>query len=259
MQNQADSILSHSKQAPYYRFRVPYSQKLFAQIADFLDITGDTEVMDAGCGTGHVTDHLVKFAKHVHAVDGSDEMLKRAQNYSNASYYLRDLNKEKFELTNGVSHIFFGRCIHHFSSDSVRSLIDDNLIKGGSIVTCSSEWFAEGGWDAAYYELRKKYEEDENTSKRDVTGQSNLLPIGLKPEKKFVDAFKVLVDTRYLTRLTLARAYGKTFTNLQNDFDNFEKEMAKVMSPFLTENRLSMIIRSWAYVWRDATKINESS
>ncbi len=244
------SIQSHSQQAPYYKFRVPYSAKLFADLCGHLQIGSSSEVMDAGCGTGHVTEHLVNYAKRVHAVDGSAEMIQHASKFANASYYTSDLNQEKFAVPGGVDHIFFGRCIHHFPSSSVDTLVANNLRANGSLVTCSSEWLAEGGWGDAYASLRKRFEEGEGEGEKpDITGQSNLPEIGFAPSRKFVDSFRVLVDARYLSRLTLARAYRGTLKNLLDDFENFEKEMSRLLEPYSKDGKLKMIVRSWAFAW----------
>ena len=243
-------ISSHSEQAPYYRFRVPYSAKLFADLCKSLQIDGKSDVMDAGCGTGHVTEHLVSHAGKVHAVDGSAEMIRQASPFANARYYVADLIQENFIVPGGVDHIFFGRCIHHFPSDALKPLVANNLRAGGALVTCSSEWFAEGGWGDAYTNLRQRYEEGEsNGSVADVTGRSNLPGIGFAASNKFVDSFMARVDTRYLARLTLARAYNKTLKNLLRDFENFEKEMARLLAPYEKDGKLRMLVRSWAYVW----------
>ncbi len=244
------SIKNHSEQAPYYKYRVPYSSDMFAEICNFLKIGSHSDVMDAGCGTGHVTEHLVNHVKHVHAVDGSAEMIEHASKFANASYYVSDLNQEKFTVPGGVDHIFFGRCIHHFPVESVGTLVSNNLRENGTLVTCSSEWFPEGGWGEAYSNLRKEYEEDEIAgAKADVAGQSNLPVLGFSPLKKFVSTFRARADSAYLSRLTLARAYRKTLRNLLDDFENFEREMSICLKPYSADGKLSMIIRSWAYVW----------
>jgi len=245
------SIISHSEQAPYYKYRVPYSTKMFIDICNYLQIKKDSEVIDAGCGTGHVAEQLINFVKHVHAVDGSEEMIKHASKFQNVSYYISDLNTEEFKVSKHVDHIFFGRSVHHFASKSILSLVNNNLKNNGSLITCSSEWFPEGGWGEAYYSLRKQYEEEEKSEvKPDITGQSNLPQVGFINHKKFVHAYAATVDIRYLSRLTLARAYRKTLKNLLRDFDSFEREMSRTMLPYLEEGKLKMIIRSWAFIWK---------
>lgn len=245
------SIQVHTEQAPFYKYRVPYSAKLFTDICNHLHIDDRSVVMDAGCGTGHVTEHLVNHAQQVHSVDGSAEMIRRAEIFENAIYYVADLNKEKFVIPGSVDHIFFGRCIHHFPSASVKALVANNLKENGSIVTCSSEWFAEGGWGDAYANLRKKYEEDEeNKGKADLTGRSNLPEIGFTPRQKFVDTFLVRVNAKYLSRLTLARAYRHTLRNILDDYENFEKEMIAILTPHSQDGMVKMIIRSWAFTWQ---------
>jgi len=121
------SIISHSEQAPYYKYRVPYSTKMFIDICNYLQIKKDSEVIDAGCGTGHVAEQLINFVKHVHAVDGSEEMIKHASKFQNVSYYISDLNTEEFKVSKHVDHIFFGRSVHHFASKSILSLVNNNL------------------------------------------------------------------------------------------------------------------------------------
>lgn len=250
------SIKSHSAQAPFYKFRVPYSTKMFADLSDFLPMDPNSIVMDAGCGTGHVTEKLIHHAQHVHAVDGSAEMIEYAKKFGNATFYTADLNNQKFIVPNGVDHIFFGRSIHHFPTESIQSLVNNNLREKGALITCSSEWFADGDWGDTYSRIKKKYEEDanptspNNSKSSNVTGHSNLPPLGFVPQKKFVDAFRVLVDARYLSRLTLARAYGTALDNLLNRFDDFEAEMQRALLPHLINGKLKMIIRSWAFVWR---------
>lgn len=245
------SIQSHSEQAPYYKYRVPYSHKMFSDICEFLHIGSSSIVMDAGCGTGHVTEHLVKYAGQVHAVDGSTEMIRHAEKFSNATHYTSDLNVEKFIVPGGVDHIFFGRCIHHFPATSVNTLVVNNLRETGALITCSSEWFPQSGWWEPYLKVKNTYEDDEGiTGQADVTGRSNLPEIGFYPRQKFTHQFGAAIDVHYLSRLTLARAYRKTLRNLLRNFKEFENNLSEALNPFLLQGKLPLVVRSWAYVWK---------
>lgn len=49
------------------------------ELVDRLELRGDETVMDAGCGTGHVTARLLERCGHVVALDGSQKMLDVAR------------------------------------------------------------------------------------------------------------------------------------------------------------------------------------
>lgn len=75
------------------------NQKMIQQALQLLDIQTDDHLLDLFCGIGNFSLPLARYAKHVTAVEGSDEMVKRGQenaranNIDNINFYSADLTK----------------------------------------------------------------------------------------------------------------------------------------------------------------------
>jgi demethylmenaquinone methyltransferase/2-methoxy-6-polyprenyl-1,4-benzoquinol methylase len=107
--------------------------------------TGD--VLELACGTGVWTQHLVRFARTVTAVDGAPEMLARAQaRDGNESVRFIEADLFAWRSDRRYDAVFFGFWLSHVPEehfDSFWSLVDDCLRPGGQVFFCDDNYRAE--------------------------------------------------------------------------------------------------------------------
>jgi trans-aconitate 2-methyltransferase len=84
------------------------------EVLDRLPLEGNELVLDAGCGSGRVTEALVERLPRgrVIAVDGSEEMVKKARQVLGPKADIRHLDLEALELEERVDAIFSNAVFH---------------------------------------------------------------------------------------------------------------------------------------------------
>ena len=107
------------------------------EVLDRLPLDGDEVVLDAGCGSGRVTEALVERLPdgRVIAVDGSEEMVKKAREVLGPRADVRHVNLEQLELDEQVDAIF-SNAVFHWIRDH-RNLFERlraSLTPGGRLV-----------------------------------------------------------------------------------------------------------------------------
>lgn len=75
-----------------------YTGKVVETLKGILDLK-DLNVIDFGCGTGLLTDHMMKEARHIVAIDSADKMIEvlESKNYENVTAIHGELSESLIE------------------------------------------------------------------------------------------------------------------------------------------------------------------
>ncbi len=107
------------------------------EVLDRLPLEGDEVVLDAGCGSGRVTEALAGRLPdgRVIGVDGSEEMLKKAREVLGPKADLRHLDLEALELDERVDAVF-SNAVFHWVKDHryLFTRVRATLAPGGRLV-----------------------------------------------------------------------------------------------------------------------------
>ena len=107
------------------------------EVLDRLPLEGDETVLDAGCGSGRVTEALAERLPdgRVIGVDGSEEMLRKAREVLGPATDLRHVDLEALEIDERVDAVF-SNAVFHWIRDhrNLFSRIRSTLAPGGRLV-----------------------------------------------------------------------------------------------------------------------------
>jgi trans-aconitate 2-methyltransferase len=113
------------------------------EVLDRLELRGEETVVDAGCGSGRVTEQLAKKLPKgkIIAVDGSEAMIAKARERlgEGATYVVSDLSE--LALPQPVDLVFSTATFHWVvDHDRLFSRLRENLVAGGRLVAqCGGE------------------------------------------------------------------------------------------------------------------------
>lgn len=243
------SITVHGAQSSHYRYRTPYIPALFESICKELNVTGDSVLMDLGCGRGEVSYLLSHHAGRVHAVDGSPEMIALARRRENIEYQVLDLNSATPRIAGKVDHLFFGRSIHWFPAESLVRLSSELLLEHGRIVVCSTQWSPVGEWGGVYSDVKEKFVPRGRGPRHDFTGRTNLGEAGFVPLKQIASESIMHADTRFMIGHVFSTTYGEKLTALERSSAELELEMTTRLKTYEESKRIQLKISSWAIIF----------
>jgi trans-aconitate 2-methyltransferase len=107
------------------------------EVLERLPLEGDEYVLDAGCGSGRVTEALIERLPdgRVIAIDGSEEMVRKAREVLGPRADVRHGNLEELELDEKVDAIF-SNAVFHWIKDhrNLFSRLSASLAPGGRLV-----------------------------------------------------------------------------------------------------------------------------
>src|SRR3989344_1857331 len=101
----------------YAKYRRDYIDRVYDLIYSFCP-DKESDVLDVGCGTGFVTNHLAHYYKYVTGVDKSREMIKVAQKSAlgNTHFVVASIEQLPFE-NNSFNLVTAGAAYHWFDYD----------------------------------------------------------------------------------------------------------------------------------------------
>lgn len=252
----ASSITIHSDQADYYQYRTPYIADLFDAICKELGITNNSTVMDLGCGRGEVASFLSTYASKVYAIDGSSEMIDLSVKKDGIEYQVVDLNLDTPIISKKVDHLFFGRSIHWFPSESLARLSSHLLTEDGCIVVCSTQWCPIGDWGKSYYETRQKFISPNRKRRYDFTGGSSLNTAGFFRTKELAFDRVFNVDSDFMIGHAFSTAYRENLTKLKSRATEFASEMKRSLEFYEKKREIALRVTSWAYIYERGSQLN---
>jgi ubiquinone/menaquinone biosynthesis C-methylase UbiE len=242
--------------AESYRYRLSYHRQFFAELSDKLTLTRESKILDICCGNGQLSVGLAdKISKSV-AIDNSSGMLSLAPQHPRIAYLNHDINSPAFppSLTNEqFDHFLIGRAIHFIRTDSLEDAVAKHLKAGGRIVVCGTEWSSNTSWFGEFDKVLTSYREG---GERDYFSESKLAQIGFSIIDRLDIRHKVDCDLNFL--LNHAMSYSRRGKKISTDFDNFKKQLADRMRPFLRDGVLSGEASSWALIYRSNMEIRNS-
>jgi trans-aconitate 2-methyltransferase len=107
------------------------------EVLDRLPLNGDETVLDAGCGTGRVTEHLIERLPHgrVIAVDGAPSMVEKARETVGDRADVRQVDLSELTLDQPVDAIFSNAVFHWIADhDLLFRLLYEALRPGGRLL-----------------------------------------------------------------------------------------------------------------------------
>ena len=132
-----DAIKMHSRIADVYKFRPPYKDIFFQQLADKLKLKSTSDILDLCCGRGELASGMINFARNIYGVDGSSEMLSNSIKKPNITYYQADINNNLLPFKDKFDYFTIGTAIHWIRSVALNSIIHNHLRKNGKCNTFS--------------------------------------------------------------------------------------------------------------------------
>jgi 2-polyprenyl-3-methyl-5-hydroxy-6-metoxy-1,4-benzoquinol methylase len=93
--------------------------------------------LDIGCGTGELTDKLVKYCKHVVGIDISTRMIEEAKkrhNKDNIEFITNDIDKYFSSTQRTFDVVISIATFHHLDMEKVLKSINSKLNKGGILL-----------------------------------------------------------------------------------------------------------------------------
>lgn len=232
--------------ARLYKFRPPYLDNFFIQLAKGLNLTNSSEILDICCGNGQLAVGLQKYVHKIVAVDGSKEMLEHAPSFSNIAYLHADVNSPTLIDTIGgqkFDHFVLGRAIHWIEKDALKLLSDNNLNSNGYIVVAASLFSRRTPWLNAFMGVRNNYGADE---KWDFSG-TKVEEIGYILKDQILLHEKFTCDFDYLVKH--AMSFAISYEKISADSQNFRELMEKAMKPFEVDGKYEGLIVNWADIY----------
>ncbi len=245
------SIEIHNEQADHYSYRTPYISKVFEAVCKELGVTRNSLLMDVGCGRGEVAEVLSAYSRKVYAIDGSRSMVDLAVKRERIEYQVADLNFENPVIDEKVHHMFFGRSIHWFSSESLIRLASSSLVDNGNIVVCSTQWTPVGAWGQCYFRVKRKYlpADRPKSDIYDFTGNARLAGAGFSPLKVLDSDATIKVSVDFMIGHTFATTYGDNLRKLKSVSTQFAREMRECLKVFEDKQEIVMKVVTWAIIY----------
>lgn len=253
MENPVDAaIREHSLQAQWYKWRTPYFEGYFGQLAKRLQLTPADAVLDVCCGQGQLAAGLSPLVRRVHAIDGSAEMLASAPQLDNVTYHCLDVNRDVFRAGEPLAHFVVGRAIHYLEPSTLTRLCADNLAPGGAIVTCFSTWAPEQPWARILDRIvgRGPGTRGSGRDGRDLTGAGVLDAAGFARDGEVTVRRRIRFTLNFMVKHVLSVSYGEALARRSADIEGLRREVAEGFAPFLQEGRVSGEVLNGARIYR---------
>lgn len=143
--------------AAYDDYMGRWSRRLSAGLADIGGVGPGMRVLDVGCGTGALTEELVRRvgARNVSAVDPSPSFV-RALHERLPDVDLREAPAERLPFDDATFDVSLAQLVVHFMADPVAGLAEMRRVtrSGGAVTACVWDFAGDRGplgvfWDAA--------------------------------------------------------------------------------------------------------------
>lgn len=247
---EVDSIAAHSRLAPYYKYRAPYVEELFAGLAQKIGLNSRSRLLDVCCGSGEVAVRLAGHAGKIYAIDGSAEMMSFAPTRDNVFYAQCDVNTTIFRADEPIDHIFVGRAMHWVGIDGLKNLIDANLGPRGTVVTCTALYLPNQPWQPALERVLQKYGKQPGKGQVDVAGIPKLGALGFEVADRLQFTRRARFDLRQLMLVQLSYGHGALFSNVTANMDRFMDDLGTELSGYLRNGSLESVHLNWALIFR---------
>jgi ubiquinone/menaquinone biosynthesis C-methylase UbiE len=143
--------------AAYDEYMGRWSRRLSAGLADIAGVRAGMRVLDVGCGTGALTEELVRRvgAGNVSAVDPSASFVRAMRNHL-AGVDVREAPAERLPFADATVDAALAQLVVHFMADPVAGITEMRRVTrpGGVVAACVWDFGGHRGplgvfWDAA--------------------------------------------------------------------------------------------------------------
>ena len=236
--------------AEYYKFRPPYHPKFIAELVNQVKLQKTDIPLDLLCGRGEIARHLTKYCDNVVGVDGSQQMLERAEDAGNIKFLLGDVNHGDFiNLFNGqkFNHCFVGRAIHWIEDNSLIKIKESILSNPTWFVTMQGGYSKINPWMQAYNEVLKKYPDSSNGV--DWISRKKVLSAGFTYKKELSSVFQIKVDIDFLFGTALSYSMR---AHILKSYENEIKNLLRTaLNPYIgADGFLIAKISNSAFIYR---------
>lgn len=251
--NPADIISPHSRQAAYYqKYRIPYLEKLFVELANVLGLDAESALLDLCCGSGQLVEGLAGQAGEIVGIDGAQGMLSLARPFNNATYICHDVNSTQSPTAiagKRFHHIVIGRAIAYITDESIRRYLHDHLAQSGCVVICGGGLDPRAGWALDLQRLRGSYAK----VRGDFIGQEKLAQCGYFLDGKVFIRARARFDLQFL--LGYALSFALSHEAIKADIAPFKQRLIQLARAHLVDGKLEGEIISWALIYRPASDL----
>ena len=158
--------------APFYaRYREPYPDGFFREVARRQGVQGAERLIDIGCGPGSLAIGFAPYVKSCVGVDVETEMLAAARVEAARARVHLELIQARIEdlpADIGLAQVVtIGRALHWFDRDKAIAVLERMVDANGWIAICGTRAHsaASQGWNGKFHEIRRAWSSDPDESR----------------------------------------------------------------------------------------------
>lgn len=254
--NTVDVVEPHSKHADYYRYRMPYGDRFFSEVANRVPLGKSDRILDLCCGNGQLAAGCTKHVKHIVGIDGARGMISRAHEAPNTKYHCHDVNAEELPAAlagQQFDHMLLGRAIPYVTNHSLQRWTSKHLAREGSVVVCGAGLASTNEWATQFNQLRGSYA----PVRGDFIGARKLAAAGY-----FIDdtiSVRSSMECKPQFLLAYSLSYSLSHTAIRSDLDTFRRRLLALLQPHIDEGKLHGDVISWALIYRRSGRMKNGS
>lgn len=221
--------------ADYYRFRPPYHSEFIPRLAKEVNLKRTDVPLDLLCGRGEIAKHLSKYCDKVVAVDGSKQMLDRAEHAENIKFLLGDVNHVDFISlfkSQRFNHCFIGRAIHWIEENSLIEIRKSLFADPTWLVTMQGGYSKDNSWIQPYNEVLKSYSGLSNNL--DWISKEKILNAGFNYHKSLNSVFSARINIDFLYGTALS--YNMRAHVLKSFESEIKSSLRTVLHPYIQDD-----------------------
>ncbi len=239
----------------FYRYREPYPDAFFEEVAGRLALTRETRLLDVGCGPANLTIGFAPFVGACTAIDIEPEMLRIAREHASqveADIQFIETSIEDLDApVNSFDFVTAGRSLHWLRQQETLHVLEQVVAPGGYIANCGSRATddAANDWVAAYRKVRDAWSPDRHESFYKVDMEKWFAPSRFRK----VEDISVPYTHRVTIDDLIARALSFSTSSpavLGERRPRFEADMRAALEPFARNSELEEALAVKATVFR---------
>jgi SAM-dependent methyltransferase len=241
---------------PFYaRYREPYPQALFTQVAARLGLTGQETLIDVGCGPAPLAIGFAPFVADCTGVDPEAEMISAGQSAArDAGVRLRLIQARLEDLSEAIGTFdlaVIGRALHWMQPEPTVRVLERLVNQGGAIIVCGASPSSAqvNAWAKRYDEIRRHWSLDRDQRRYRVDLDSWFAG------SRFHLSDKISVNERHEISIDdlIGRAYSRSTTSpavIGDRHAAFGAEIIEAMQPLAQDGILREEISAHATIFR---------
>ncbi|KQL50871.1 methyltransferase [Heyndrickxia shackletonii] len=126
--------------APYYsKYRPIYPSSLIRYLVDKFSLNGEQQLLDLGCGTGHLTIRFSDWCKKIVGIDRESEMIEEARRVhqeiriGNIDWYIGTLEKYKQEQNEKFHLVTIAKAFHWMDRSKILEELYEMVTDSGGV------------------------------------------------------------------------------------------------------------------------------